>query len=207
MKKLLVFDLDGTLIESTSVLVDAFNESFNQNNLPKVSKKELKFMMGNPAEDIVKKFYPEVTPRKLAKIISDKQNNIDSDRIKLKNNAIEALILLKVRYDLAIVSNAKHSEVIKILRSLKVNPRLFKAIVAADDVSNPKPNPESLKKLSEVFEQEIVAYVGDTEIDVQTAKSFGTKSVILIGTRTHENIINEKPDIIINDLAELSELI
>ena len=117
------------------------------------------------------------------------------------------LLKLRVKYDLAIVSNAKHRQVVENMKTVGIDPKIFKAIVAVDDVMTPKPSPEPLNKLASVLEQEIVAYVGDIEVDVKTAKAYGTKSIILLGSRSHGEIISENPDIIINDISELSELL
>jgi len=207
MKQIVAFDFDGTLVDSKDALATAFNESFHKNNLLRVNKNEIKALIGIPAKKLVKKFYPNLTSRKLEKILEDKQYLLDVSKFKLKSNVTLTLLKLRSKYDLAIVSNAKHQQVIDNLKIVGIDPKLFKAIVAVDDVVNPKPDPEPLKKLADTLEQEIIAYVGDIEVDVKTAKAYGTKSIILLGSRNHEEIILENPDIIISDLSELSELL
>jgi HAD superfamily hydrolase (TIGR01549 family) len=207
MKQIVAFDFDGTLVDSKDALAAAFNESFHKNNLLRVDKNMIKSLIGVPAKELVQEFYPNLTSRKLNKILEDKQSLLDVTKFKLKPNVNLKLFRLKSKYDLAIVSNAKHQQVIDNLKIVGIDPKLFKAIVAVDDVVNPKPDPEPLKKLADILEQEIVAYIGDIEVDVKTAKAYGTKSIILLGSRNHKEIILENPDIIINDLSELAELL
>ena len=207
MKKILAFDFDGTLVDSKDALADAFNESFRKNNLLRVDKEKIKKLIGVPAEKLVSGFYPDLTGRKLHQVVEDKQSLLDISKYKLKPNVNRTLLRLKSKYDLAIVSNATHRQVVENMKIVGIDPKLFKAIVAVDDVIYPKPNPEPLQKLSDALEQEIIAYVGDIEVDVKTARAYGTKSIILLGSRNHEEIISENPDIIIKDLAELSELL
>ena len=207
MKKILAFDFDGTLVDSKDALADAFNESFRKNNLLGVDKEKIKKQIGIPAEKLVSGFYPNLTGRKLRRVIENKQSLLDISKYKLKPNVNRTLLKLKSKYDLAIVSNATHRQVVENMKIVGIDPKLFKAIVAVDDVVYPKPNPEPLQKLSDALEQEIIAYVGDIEVDIETAKAYGTKSIILLGSRNHQELIGENPDIIIKDLAELSELL
>ncbi len=207
MKKIIAFDFDGTLVESKDALAEAFNEAFHKNNLLRVDKDKIKIRIGIPAKDLVLEFYPKLSPRKLKRVVEDKQSLLDVSKFKLKSNVNLTLLKLRVKYDLAIVSNAKHRQVVENMKTVGIDPKLFKAIVAVDDVITPKPSPEPLQKLASVLEQEIVAYVGDIEVDVKTAKAYGTKSIILLGSRSHEEIISENPDMIISDLSELSELL
>ncbi len=207
MKKIVAFDFDGTLVDSKEALAEAFNEAFHKNNLLRVDKEKIKKLIGVPAKNLVLEFYPDLSPRKLQSVVDDKQALLDVSQFKLKPNVNLTLLKLRVKYDLAIVSNAKHRQVVENMKIVGIDPKLFKAIVAVDDVTTPKPSPEPLQKLASVLEQEIVAYVGDIEVDVKTAKAYGTKSIILLGSRSHEEIISENPDIIISDLSELSELL
>jgi len=207
MKKILAFDFDGTLVDSKDALADAFNESFRKNNLLGVDKEKIKKQIGIPAEKLVSGFYPNLTGRKLRRVIENKQSLLDISKYKLKPNVNRTLLKLKSKYDLAIVSNATHRQVVENMKIVGIDPKLFKAIVAVDDVVYPKPNPEPLQKLSDALEQEIIAYVGDIEVDIETAKAYGTKSIILLGSRNHRELIGKNPDIIIKDLAELSELL
>ena len=86
MKKILAFDFDGTLVDSKDALADAFNESFRKNNLLRVDKEKIKKMIGIPAEKLVSGFYPNLTGRKLHRVIENKQSLLDISKYKLKPN-------------------------------------------------------------------------------------------------------------------------
>ena len=171
MKQIIAFDFDGTLVDSKDALAAAFNEAFHKNNLLRVDKDKIKGLIGVPAKRLVEEFYPDLTNRKLQKILEDKQYLLDVSKFKLKSNVNITLLKLRSKYDLAIVSNAKHQQVVDNLKIVGIDPKLFKAIVAVDDVVNPKPDPEPLKKLADTLEQEIISAftLVDTKVTTNTA--------------------------------------
>ena len=83
MKKIIAFDFDGTLVDSKEALADAFNESFQKNNLLRVDKEKIKALIGVPAKDLVLELYPELSSRKLQSVIDDKQTLLDVSKFKL----------------------------------------------------------------------------------------------------------------------------
>tara|TARA_Y100000034_G_C6847035_1_gene383819 strand:- start:86 stop:709 length:624 start_codon:yes stop_codon:yes gene_type:complete len=207
MKDIVAIDFDGTLVDTSKQIIQSFNLSFKKNNLPRVAARKIKARLGTVAEDIVRKIYPRLSKRKVKRIISDKEKLEDYSNVKLKKGTKKGLIYLKSKYDLAIVSNENHQTIVTTLNNLGINPRLFKAIVAYDDVKKGKPNPEPLKKLEHALKQKIIALIGDTETDIETARAYGTKAIIVMGTVSHERLMKSKPDAIIKDLSEISELI
>jgi phosphoglycolate phosphatase-like HAD superfamily hydrolase len=76
-----------------------------------------------------------------------------------------------------------------------------------DNINHRKPSTEALEKLERALGSKIKAVVGDTETDIQMAKSYNVLAVAVVGTRSYEDLLKEYPDIIVKDLSELSELI
>jgi HAD superfamily hydrolase (TIGR01509 family) len=78
----------------------------------------------------------------------------------------------------------------------------FEMVVTALDVKNPKPNPESIEKIIEAFKlkKEEIVFVGDSDVDQQTAKSSGIKFIAY----KNKEIAN---DALINDHLDLLHLI
>ncbi len=206
-KKIIVFDFDGTLVDSEKEIVDAYNESFIKNNLYRVPARMIKRHLGKFRETIIHKIYPSLGQRKIKKIAEDQSRLLDITKAKAKPNIVKTLNELNKKYTLAIASNAEHKIIVETLQKLDINPRFFKAIVGMDNVKHRKPSTEPLKKLEKALGSKIKAVVGDTETDIQMAKDYNVMAIAIVGTRTYKDLLKEYPDIIVKDLSELTELI
>ena len=206
-KEIIVFDFDGTLIDSTQEIIDAYNESFSKNNLYKVPARMIKQHLGKFRETIIQKIYPQLGSRKVRKIAEDQSELLDITKAHAKPNVVETLSKLSRKYTLAIASNAEHKTIVKTLQALEINPRFFKAIVGMDNVGKRKPSTEALEKLERALGSKIKAVVGDTETDIKMAKAYNVMAIAIVGTRNYKSLLKEYPDIIVKDLSELSELI
>ncbi|MDP6845340.1 MAG: HAD family hydrolase [Candidatus Nanoarchaeia archaeon] len=206
-KEIIVFDFDGTLVDSAKEIVDAYNESFTRNNLYKVPARTIKRHLGKFRETIIHKIYPSLGKRKIQKIAEDQSKLLDITKATAKPNIVKTLAALNKKYTLAIASNAEHKTIVETLQNLEINPRFFKAIVGMDNVKHRKPSTEPLKKLEKALGSKIKAVVGDTETDIQMAKNYNVMAIAVVGTRTYKDLLKEYPDIIVTDLSELTELI
>jgi len=206
-KEIIVFDFDGTLVDSSKEIVDAYNESFTKNNLYKVPARMIKQHLGKFRETIIYKIYPSLGRRKIQKIADDQSRLLDITKATAKPNIVKTLIALNKKYTLAIASNAEHRTIVKTLQNLEINPRFFKAIVGMDNVKHRKPSTEPLKKLEKALGSKIKAVVGDTETDIRMAKDYDVMAIAVVGTRTYKDLLKEYPDMIVTDLSELTELI
>jgi len=206
-KEIIVFDFDGTLVDSAKEIVDAYNESFTRNNLYKVPARTIKRHLGKFRETIIHKIYPSLGQRKIQKIAKDQNRLLDITKATAKPNIVKTLEELNKKYTLAIASNAEHKTIVETLQKLEINPRFFKAIVGMDNVKHRKPSTEPLKKLEKALGSKIKAVVGDTETDIQMAKNYNVMAIAIVGTRTYKDLLKAYPDIIVTDLSELTELI
>ena len=77
-KEIIVFDFDGTLVDSAKEIVDAYNESFTRNNLYKVPARTIKRHLGKFRETIIHKIYPSLGKRKIQKIAEDKMADLNA---------------------------------------------------------------------------------------------------------------------------------
>ena len=81
-KKIIVFDFDGTLVDSEKEIVDAYNESFIKNNLYRVPARMIKRHLGKFRETIIHKIYPSLGQRKIKKIAEDQSRLLDITKAK-----------------------------------------------------------------------------------------------------------------------------
>ena len=109
-------------------------------------------------------------------------------------------------YTLGLLTTSDKESLYKDLEKIGIN--YFKIIISKEDVKHLKPNPEGLHKISRALaiKTKDILYVGDTQVDVLTAKNAGALSgVVLTGMGIRNAFVDLKPDFIANDLSELTD--
>jgi len=203
--------MDGVLINSNSAHAAAFNLAFEKNNLKVFPEDKIISKDGPPAADIVKLLFPNVTERKLAAIIKDKQEfllNKTWRRTKLISGVASALAKLKQKYKLALVTNAEHGEIFQLLKAGRVDARLFDATIGANDIPAPKPAPGVVRKVEGWLKGKVEFVVGDRVEDVKMAKNAHVKSIAVdAGSEELDDLSSAGADIIVKSVALLPEIL
>jgi len=184
MNQVLLFDLDGTLLDSRDAVIEAVADTAEQFAPGHFSQEELFARFGESFDD----FLLDVA-RAAGKM--DKNEVLDhyfgyvrehlADHAKLFPRVRENLEQLKeAGYQLAVVTN-KHREFAQTSLRLAGIDRMFETIVAVDDVACGKPSPEPLQKvLSDLGKRPDEAMmIGDSRFDVLAAKAAGVPAVVL----------------------------
>ena len=72
-KHVLIFDLDGTLINSKKAHAEAYNLAFEKNRLERLPVDKVISLFGIPVEDVIKKLYPDISSRRLPDCAKDQK--------------------------------------------------------------------------------------------------------------------------------------
>jgi len=218
MKKdtVLLFDLDGTLIDSTDAIVGTFNYSFKKLNFPfNGDDEDIKSLIGYPLE---------IMYSSLGVCENDVQLFVDTYKFRyqqislaqtvLLNDAKKSLELASTFATLAIVTTKTTKYTIPILEDMGIM-KYFKLIIGRQEVQNPKPHPEPVLKAMEglnvTSSNSNVYMIGDTKLDLIAANDASVKGVgVLCGygkiddlkqytnmvyNTTYEAILNIKEDV------------
>lgn len=169
-KKLIIFDLDGVLIDSKKNMEISWQEVQKNHNIKKIKFEDYFKQIGKPFKEIlksigIKKNYNKI--EKTYKIASIK--NID--KIKYYKGALKTLKKLRSNnIDLCIVTSKDQHRTKKIL---KKNIKLFKYIECDDGKLKGKPNPDKIYNIINKtnYNKRDILFVGDTYIDYITAKN------------------------------------
>ena len=218
-KKLLIFDLDGTLINSALDLALAVNYMLETIKRDTFSEDIIHGWVGNGALTLVKRALSgsrtvdngldEVHVQKALKIFLDYyEKNLCNATVPYPH-VINTLKTLKENYTLAIVTNKPFAFVEPILKSLEMDG-LFALILGGDSLEEKKPHPMPLLHVCEKLSVSVEASVmiGDSKNDILAATACNMHSVgVTYGYNYGEEIGIHKPTVIIDDFSELLELL
>ena len=182
MKTAILFDLDGTLLDTLEDLHDAVNHTLVQFDYPRRTLEEVRQFVGNGAGRLIALAVPEgADPVPVLAAFQEYYRDHCQIKTGPYPGIMDALRVLGVSYPLAIVSN-KPDAAVKTLCA-----ELFPGIFArGEDVDCPrKPDPAMVFKAMEAIGAERCIYVGDSEVDIATAHNAGVPCVsVTWGFRT-----------------------
>lgn len=210
-KHILIFDLDGTLINGKKAHAEAYNLAFERNGLQRISPESIYEHFGLPVKDIIKKLYPIISSRRLANCIKDQRESVIKKCINLVRpvvGAAEVLEALAHKYILAIISTNLHENILKLARAGGIDPKMFRIIIGDDEVERPKPAPDGILKIKELIASPIDYFVGDTIYDLRAAKAADVRAIgVLSGIGTFKQLWAEKPAHVISSVVELPNVL
>ena len=188
MKTGILFDLDGTLLDTLEDLLDATNYALAVHGYPPRTLPELRRFVGNGAQNQIRLALPENNKEDLEKVLATyKPYYTDHCQIKTKpyEGVLPALEYLGQKYPLAIVSNKPDSAVKALCADY------FPGLYALGETSDcpRKPAADMVYKAMAAIGVDRCIYVGDSEVDVLTAKNAGVPCVgVLWGFRDREDL-------------------
>ena len=185
MKIGILWDLDGTLLDTMEDLADAVNHALHRFGYPVRSLEEIRRFVGGGAKCLILQAAPEgVDIRPVQNAFWDYYSVHCQDKTKPYPGILQVLDALK-HYPMAIVSN-KPDDAVKPLCA-----RHFPGIYALGERSDcpKKPAPDMVRKAMADIGVETCIYVGDSEVDVLTAKNVGVPcQSVLWGFRDRKEI-------------------
>lgn len=215
MKKFdtVIFDLDGTLLNTLDDLADSVNYSLDINGIPCRKKEEIRRFLGNGAATLMERSIPDGSKDpKYGKCLSDFRKHY-LDNMQNKTGPYEGImellkILSKENFKLAIVSN-KFDKAVKGLNKIYFDKYISIAVGESENIAR-KPAPDTvLKAISELDSTPGKSlYIGDSEVDIETARNSGTKCVCVTwGFRDRDFLEHRNPDFIIDSPMELLNIL
>ena len=205
MKTGILFDLDGTLLDTLEDLLDATNYALATHGYPARTLAELRSFVGNGAYNQMRLSVPEGTAPEMIQAVLDTYKPYYTNHCQIKTApyaGIPAVLAsLGEKYPLAIVSNKPDGAVKELCA------RYFPGIYALGERSDcpRKPAADMLKKAMEAIGAERCIYVGDSEVDVQTAKNAGVPCLCVTWGFRDREVLEEAGGIYLCDRVEEME--
>ncbi|MGL5540297.1 MAG: prolipoprotein diacylglyceryl transferase [Erysipelotrichaceae bacterium] len=211
-KPVVLFDLDGTLLDSEMLIQKSFAHTFAQHRPELTSTDELQRSFFGPSliETFRKYAVDEAEVQAMIHTYREYNHANHDELVRLIEGAENVVKTLHEQgYDLGVVSNKNHKMVEHGLRFCGIH-EYFQAIVGMDDVKTPKPNPEGLIKACHDMLRgfDDLIYVGDYTSDVLAAKNMSAFSVAFVSDEKHRaELAGAKPMRMINQLSEVLTLV
>jgi len=222
--RLIIFDLDQTLVNSTACICNSMNAALQSVGASELSHEKIRLHIGLPIkrflEVLLKHAHPRFKDLKEAELKEKITKGIQAYKEYFKKTCTQTCTLYphaketieeleKRGKKLAIATTAKLELAVSLLKYLGILD-YFEAIIGEEDLHQVKPDPESIYLITEKLgippEQTIM--VGDTVMDMEAGKSAGTHIIAVdYGVDTAEELKAVNPDGMIHDLKELLDYI
>ncbi|HAG44814.1 MAG TPA: pyrophosphatase PpaX [Clostridium sp.] len=209
MIKAILFDLDGTLINTNTLILESFKYVLNNSLGVKVGDDELIRYFGEPLSYTMSKYCEEKT-EELGNAYIEYCATIHDDYTEGYDGVEEALIELKNRgYKLAVVTSKRRNTALRGLRLFDLE-KYFDVIVTPEDTTKHKPNPEPVLKALELLDvkSEEAIMIGDSHNDILSGKAANAKTCLVKYTFIPlEEVLKHEPDYAIDDMRELLNIL
>ncbi|MCM1180307.1 MAG: HAD family hydrolase [Clostridium sp.] len=197
MYELVIFDLDGTILDTLEDLADSTNYALRMHGFPERTIEEIRSFVGNGIGKLIKRAVPEGTDVTVVeKVLADFKVYYAAhcaDKTKPYHGIPELIQKLKHQgYRTAVVSNKADFAVQQLCEDYFFG--LFDFVVGEREGIRRKPAPDSVLEVLEQLhvEKEKALYVGDSEVDIQTADHAGVDQVsVEWGFRNREYLLSQ----------------
>ena len=208
--KLIIFDLDGTLINAYPAIISSFNYTLRKFGYPAQTAAAIRRAVGWGDENLLRPF---IKRKDLKCALFTYRRHHQTALIKkscLFRGADKALSNLKNKgYKLAVASNRPTRFSWILIRHLKIK-RYFQYVLCADRLAHRKPHPEILNRITQRFsvKPNQAIYVGDMAIDAQAGRRAKVKTIIVTtGSSTRDEVKKERPWRIISKITGLLRIL
>ena len=207
----LLFDLDGTLIDTNELIIASFLHTLDYYYPNKYSREDVTPFIGPPLMESFRKI--DSNPKRINEmIVRYRQHNLQNhDKLVREYEGVYDTIhtLQSKGYKLAVVTSKINDVVLKGLKFGRLD-QFFETIIALDHVKNAKPDPEpiymALDRLNSSPSESIM--VGDNFHDIVAGKNAGTKTAGVTWTMQGIDFLKSfQPDYMLNNMRDLLQIL
>lgn len=212
--KAVIFDLDGTLIDSLADLADSANAMLASYGYETHETEKYRYFVGNGSRKLIERILPagKASSKEFVDEALAKYKKIYEGRFLEKTRSYKGIIdlLKKLRergIPLAVCTN-KHMEAAATIVKVLFEPDTFAEVIGDRPGFPRKPDPANVLQIAQNLgaKPEEIAYLGDSMVDMQTAANAGFLSVgVLWGFRGKEELVENGAEVLLEEPLELLE--
>lgn len=211
--RLAIFDLDGTILDTLEDLTDSTNYALRTNNLPARTLDEIRTFVGNGIRNLIEKAVPEGTDaditEKVFREFGEHYKVHCLDKTKPYEGILQCIRSIREAGMMtAVVSNKADYAVRELCE--KIFPGLYDIAVGEKQGVRRKPYPDSVVSVLDSLsaDREEAVYIGDSEVDIQTALNAGIDEIAVSwGFRKKEFLKEQGAEIVTDSPEELLEIL
>lgn len=211
-RHLLIFDLDGTLIDSKRDLVDSVNATRIWNGRPPLPDDVVASYVGSGAPVLIRRAFPDASEPDLERLLRyflDYYREHMLEATTLYPGVGEALDRLhSADLPMAVLTNKPVRFSIRLLEGLGLEMHFFR-VYGGNSFEEKKPHPRGINLLVEESgaDRAWTVMVGDSAVDVRTARNAGVKACGVSWGFQPETFSDAPPDFVIDDMRALADII
>jgi len=211
--KLIIFDLDGVLIDSREAIVEAFNLILGELGEPPQPFDIIESMIGETLQTMFRNVLPTSKHDKIQwcfETFPSIYTKIAPKKTLILPGVVETLDFFCKKGLKLSIATTKRSYVAKDLLSSLGILHYFDLVLGINDVPSPKPSPDiinmTLSKLQSKPDEAV--FIEDTTIGLEAGQKACVRTIgVTTGTHNKEKLLTHNPDTVINNLTELMEII
>jgi len=210
--ELIIFDLDGTLVDSKQDIINAINFMLKEMSLPEKSGKEIISYVGKGINELlVRSLESQDTDvnNKGRVLFKSYYKKHPADHAYLYKGVKETLKYFKNKQK-AVITNRNHKSALNILKKMDIDT-YFTQTIGDDNKLCLKPSKGQFDKLFDILsvkKKDKIIMVGDMDVDIIAAKAAGVFTcAVTYGFGKIDDIKKLKPDYIIDSISELKNII
>lgn len=209
---LIIWDLDGTLIDSKKDIAFAVNETLARIDHPPLPDEEIYSYVGNGVRPLIDRAVAATGGGNSMETAIGHFQEIYLAHLLDTTNLFDGILEVLRHFEnkkMAVASNKPYKYVTKILEGLHVAD-LFVSVKGGDSLSTRKPDPEMINVI--LSEADTAAhdavFVGDSAVDIQTGKNAGVRTIgVSYGFRPVAELIKSAPDLLVPAPLDLKRAI
>ena len=210
-KPVVLFDLDGTLVDTNELIRASFIHTFKKYKPGyKLREEELQSFLGPTLKESFLRYFPAEQVDEICDYYRSFNHTHHDEYVREIPHVRECVMTLKNEgYTLGVVSN-KIENTVRMGLSYVGIENAFDVVLGAEDLEKPKPDPSGLLRACELLNRghDDIVYVGDSVGDIKACKNMGAYSVaFILDKQRASEMIAQKPCAYITDMKELITLL
>ena len=210
----LIFDLDGTLVDTAPDLMAAHNHVMKKYGENEKKLSDIKSLAGRGAWIMMQRSFKEqIKDEKTKKLMVDEFIDFYSKNINKKSKPIKGVFdfldwAKSKKISMAVCTNKREVLAIDLLKKINMY-KYFEYVAGADTFEFNKPDPRHLTNILEIIDGDVskTVMIGDSEVDSMTAQNAGVPFILVDEGYTEKTPKDIKHDLLIKDFVNFNEVI